>query len=131
MYLTAQRVVRSKTQEAGINAFYHEHGRSSWDAPPSPDGDPGKLVGDRITIAPPVGNRVRSYVDLVAPDGTRPKEFLGAFAKFLVQTKEKPLPWTATLGPYSFRVGMDAALAKTWRAELVALLVEAIKLLPS
>jgi hypothetical protein len=131
MYLTAQKVVRPRTQETGINAFYHEHGRRSWEAPPSPDRDPGKLVADRVRIDPPVGNRVRSYVDLVAPDGRPAKEILAAFQKFLAHTKQKPLPWSGTEGSYLFRLGMDAALAKTWRAELAALLVDAIKLLPS
>ena len=131
MYLTAQRVVRPKTQETGINAFCHEHGRRSWVIPPSPDSDPGKLVGDRITIDPPVGNRVRSYVDLVAPDSTPSDLLRTAFARFIVQAKLGPLPWSATSGPFLFRVGMDAALTKTWHAELMLLVDEAIQLLPA
>lgn len=128
MYLTAQRVVRTSTGETGINAFFHEHGRRSWNEPPVPENDPGKLVSDRITVAPP-GNRVRSYIDIVAPDGTAATELFSAFAKFLArQTKGAPLPWIATIGACLFRVGMDGSLAKTWRAELVALVVEAIKL---
>jgi len=128
MYLTAQRVVHPSTGASGINAFYHEHGGASWSEPPVPESDPGTLVRDRIVVAPP-GNRVRSYVDIVAPDGISTKDMFSAFAQFLSgQKKGAPLPWVATVGACLFRVGMEASLVKDWRTELAALLVEAVKL---
>src|SRR5689334_13837069 len=111
MYLTAQKVFQPKTGEMGINAFYHLHGGGSWSSPPLPETNPGRLKRDRITVAPP-GNRVRSYVDLVAPDGTSSATLTAAFSKFLARSTTGPLPWVESSGPYLFRVGMDAGLAR-------------------
>jgi hypothetical protein len=122
MYLTAQRVVAPSGGKSGINAFYYEHGRS-WRVPPPgvPDRDPGSLVRERVEVRPP-GNRVRSYVDLVTPDGMGLPEIQQRFVTFLTTAKGTSLPWTGIDGPCLFRVGMEQALARQWRHELAALL---------
>ncbi len=69
MYLTAQRVFAPQSKQTGINAFLYTHAGRRWHVPPGdiPDRDPGRLAQKRIAVKPP-GNRVRSYLDIVAPD---------------------------------------------------------------
>jgi hypothetical protein len=76
MYLTAQHVVAPATRREGVNAFFYRHMGQAWEllSPPDvPQGNPGILQASAISVAP-AGNRVRSYLDIVAPDeadGTR------------------------------------------------------------
>jgi hypothetical protein len=122
VFLTAQRVVSPLTAKSGINAFYYEHG-SAWRVPPAgvPDLDPGKLVRESVEVLPP-GNRIRSYLDFVGPDGITPAEIQQRFAMFLTRARESALPWAGIDGPCIFRVGIEEALAYGWRGEIAALL---------
>ncbi|MCB9760481.1 MAG: hypothetical protein H6739_11635 [Alphaproteobacteria bacterium] len=75
MYATAHRVVTAHG-ETGINGFYHVHGRDfTWPDDPwtLPETNPGQLVGDDVKVQPG-GNRVRAYLDVLAPDDTPPVE---------------------------------------------------------
>lgn len=75
MYATAHRVVNPKGEE-GVNAFLHRHGpdfpwpEEAWNLPET---QPGDQVWEQVSL-PPGGNRVRSYLDLLCPDDTRPAE---------------------------------------------------------
>lgn len=86
MYLTAHRVV-SPDGQGGTNSFLHRHGPDfPWpeDAWRLPEEEPGDVVEEHIEVAPG-GNAVRSYLDILAPDGTSIDEFDRAVAA-LVQS---------------------------------------------
>ena len=120
IYLTAHRVVSPHDME-GINAFSYVRGSSIWpDAPPVPitvDTDPGELRHQRIELPPP-GNRVRSFLDLVAPaDVTRP-EIAAAVETLSRRSAPQHLPAEWVQGRLWVRFGADRALLPFWRAEL-------------
>ncbi len=122
MYLTAQRV-RSSEGAEGINAFQYAHGPDVWDGLPPrgmPDENPGELVAQSILVPPP-GNRVRSYLDVVAPDETAPSEIRPAFIAFISDAQRGPLPWIGISGRVFFRVGMEQPLAEQWQREIASL----------
>jgi hypothetical protein len=128
MYLAAQRV-RAPSGDEGINAFFYLHGRG-WLGPPPPDvlpeQDPGELVAKHLEVSPS-GNRVRSYLDLVAPDET-PSAQLVSLTRELLRTAElHPLPWGIVIGDCLVRFGLDKALLPSWNAELGALLRAALR----
>jgi hypothetical protein len=131
MYLTAQRVFAPKSKQTGINAFLYTHAGRSWRVPPGdiPDRDPGRLKQKTIAVKPP-GNRVRSYLDIVAPDDLDPDELQRRLMTFLRRMQGKPFPWEAVEGPCLFRIGMDAEVAKIgWSREVAVLALAGAELL--
>ena len=120
MYLTAQRVRHPEGPE-GINAFYYQSGvdvmAPEFRPQRTPDADPGELVHEIITLAPP-GNRVRSYLDIVAPDGTPAVTIRRAFATAAGTAQPIELPFAVDASPCWFRFGAEQALAAMWRQEL-------------
>ena len=70
MLLTAQRVLSPQSRARGVNVYQYLHGSFVWDRVPNaflPETDPGELVAQWIQVAPG-GNRVISFLDVVAPD---------------------------------------------------------------
>ena len=72
MYIATHRVVRG--DQEGVNGFIHSHEGMTWPSDPESllqlrEADPGKLVGQRLGLEPVGGNRVRCYLDFLAPDG--------------------------------------------------------------
>lgn len=70
MYTTAHRVRRGDVE--GINCFLHLHGEEfCWpdDASSVPESAPGEEKRSAVQLLPG-GNRVRSYLDVLAPDTT-------------------------------------------------------------
>ncbi len=124
MYATAHRVVSPTIGEQGINAFHYLHGYE-WDAARLseflPETNPGPLFNDAVSVAPP-GNRVRSYLDVVAPDGTIPGLVGQALADAISGEPPQSFPATWTSGPLWFRFGLELALVPVWRQELRLLL---------
>jgi hypothetical protein len=129
MYITAHHVVAPKDGSEGLNAFLYLHGKGQWSAPPRPEEDPGELKRKLISVEPP-GNRIRSYLDIVAPDPTSWGEIRQAFMQFVSESQRDPLPWARTLGQCLFRFGAEAELAKRWRTEIADLfrMTEAVRL---
>ena len=122
MYLTAQRV-QSAQGAHGINAFQYLHGPYVWQGlPPQgvPDQNPGTLVAQAIVVPPP-GNRVQSYLDLVAPDETSWSEIRAAFITFISAAQRQPLPWVGVFGRCFFRINMDRSIAIRWSHEIADL----------
>ena len=122
MYLSAQRV-RSPAGADGINAFQYLHGQYVWQGlPPQgiPDQNPGTLVTQTLNVPPP-GNRVRSFLDVVAPDDASWSEIRPAFIAFVSAAQRQPMPWVGVFGRCLFRVGMDASVAAQWSHEIAAL----------
>lgn len=129
MLLTAQRVQNLAGLE-GINAFCNLHGPYIWfGEPPAgiPDVIPGMRVNEIVRIAPG-GNRVRSYLDIVAPDETPTAEILAAVRRFVAVVRAGPLPWAATVGRCTFRFGLDLGLEQQWAAEFQQLLEAALSI---
>jgi hypothetical protein len=124
--LVAHRVVQPGTapnRRTGFNAFYFGHGDRFWlDVPPG-DLGPGQLVNQIIEVQPP-GNRVRSYLEIVAPDVTPNMQIAAAVqagADFLADAGA-PQPWRLAHGEVSFIFEAEAALAAQWQVELRLLL---------
>ncbi|HKY34432.1 MAG TPA: hypothetical protein VJN18_00720 [Polyangiaceae bacterium] len=128
MLLTAQRV-RNLAGLEGINAFCNLHGSYEWfGEPPTgiPDINPGTRVNDSVVV-PPGGNRVRSYLDIVAPDETPTAEVIAAVRRFVLAVRADSLPWAATVGRCTFRFGLDLGLEQQWAAEFQQLLEAALR----
>jgi hypothetical protein len=128
MLLTAQHVHRSAEQD-GINAFCSLHGPYTWYGPPPagiPEQNPGQRVHERVAI-PAGGNRVRSYLDIVAPDETPTSEILSAIPTFVANMRSQALPWVDTVGRCTFRFEVEPALRDLWATELEALLGAALR----
>ena len=119
MYLTAHHVISPSAAQEGINAFLYLHNRSTWRVPPPeiPDQNPGTLTHRMIAVEPP-GNRVRSYLDVVAPDDADWTEIRQGFIQFVSCAQRNPLPWTAVVGRCLFRCGLERSLVPTWQLEL-------------
>jgi hypothetical protein len=123
MYLTAHHVVSPTTQSEGVNAFLYLHGSMLWDGPPPsgvPDEDPGTLVAQSLSVEPP-GNRVRSYLDIVAPDAAHWEEIRQGLMDFVGCSQSAQLPWQGHSGRCLFRLGMDLGLSPNWQRELAIL----------
>ena len=125
MYLAALRVVSPASGAEGMNAFHYAHGREDWVFPPNPDQQPGTLANSHVSV-PPGGNRVRSYLDVVAPDGATWSEIRQELLRFLLDNDNGPMPWSDRAGRCLFRLGMESALAQDWAHE-AGLLYDAVK----
>ena len=128
MLLTALHV-RSDSGAEGINAFCSLHGAYVWPGVPPPgvpDSNPGERVNDQISV-PPGGNRVRGYLDIVAPDETPTSEILASVPAYLATVRERPLPWVATIGRCTFRFGLEFGIEPNWTAEFRALLEASVR----
>lgn len=120
MYVTAMHVISRTPPKKGLNAYLYAHGKAPWDAPPMPEDNPGSLQRKLVEVEPP-GNRVRSYLDVVAPDGTSTEELRRALMQFVGSAQHGQLPWQDVVGQTLFRFGVEFGLASQWRSELVAL----------
>ena len=126
MYLTAQRVLAVASGDEGINAFHHRHSHSWNGAPPGgiPETNPGELV-NRETKIKPGGNRVRSYLDIIAPEETPWSDIREALLSLAAANAATPFPWTQISGSIKLLASMEPTLAPDWQTEL-ALLYQAI-----
>lgn len=128
MYLAAQRVSSSTGQE-GINSFFYTHGPYVWvgDPPPEvlPENNPGELVAQRLEVPPP-GNRVRSYLDLVAPEDRSNAWLLGVLRRLAQNAEQHPLPWNVVFDGCLCRFHLERSLLPQWREELAHLLQAAL-----
>jgi hypothetical protein len=113
MYVTAH-LVRANSGDEGINGFLHHHGADfAWPADPAalPDAQPGAIVARRIDL-PPGGNRVRAYLDVVAPDGTPRAALDQALAAFTRDLAERRNPTVFTAGDVAIRFGVELGLER-------------------
>lgn len=128
MYLTAQRVL-SPTGQEGINAFFYTHGPCTWagEPPPEvlPENDPGELVAQRLEV-PPSGNRVRSYLDLVAPEDRTDAWLMSVLRSLVQEAARHPLPWNIARDGCLCRFHLEQSLLPRWHEELAYLLQAAL-----
>lgn len=125
MYLTAH-YVRSKSRIEGINAFLHHHGpHFAWpdDASALADEEPGKIVRERVDL-PRGFNHVRSYLDVLAPDGTPNAKLTAAITALTSALDDQPNPTVFTHGNVTIRFGVELGLERL-RAEQLAMLTTA------
>src|SRR5436190_1852344 len=106
VYLTAHHVVSPETQREGVNTFLYLHVGQQWEqlAPLDvPHQNPGALQAQSISLAPP-GNRIRSYLDIVAPDDVRWEDVHVGLMEFIGRCQSGPLPWSGESTNGFFRV---------------------------
>jgi hypothetical protein len=135
MKLVAQRVVQTGTsprRASGINARCYAHPGRVWlDEPPDDLGE-GQLVNQIIEVGSGP-RRVRSYLDVIAPDST-PNEHIVAAVQSgtaLLADAGRPAPWRLNHGEITFEFAADAALAAHWQMEVRLLLGYAIAVRPA
>jgi hypothetical protein len=118
MKLVAQRLVSPDGRE-GVNAFGYWHGGLWWTRLPPPNAL--SIAGaSLIAVAPTAGHRVRSYIDVLAPDAIEASELhegIMAFADALA-TQGGHLPIVGTFGRVSTTFGTETSLIPRWYDEL-------------
>ena len=137
MYVAAQRV-RSASAVA-INVFIYEHAPAR--VPMRPDGVVdveriaeefrGQLVSSKTPI-PPGGNSVLSYLDVAAPDGTRPEEFESLAFPRVAQPSPAGIPRLWNNNDIALRFGAQFYIADYSRAaeefeQLKRAIIEALR----
>ncbi len=125
MYLTAHRVLALAAQEEGINAFYRVHGVNWQGVDATPAGAQSTLVEEHREITPG-GNRVRSYLDIIAPDASNPRVIVADFQRFLTSSSPQKFPVVHLGGSARFELGLELSLAASWRAEAELLFHECL-----
>jgi hypothetical protein len=123
MYVVVQRVVSPATRETGVNVFVYLHAGRRWQVPPKdiPGSDPGQLARKSIAVEPN-GNRVRSNLDVVAPDDIELPELRAHLMAFVDRCQFEPFPWEGAEGPCVFRLHMVPQLVNAgWGREAKAL----------
>lgn len=129
MYLAAQRpVVDEAYAWPGINAYLYLHGRS-WPGRPPPN-LPAATYNRRHEFVPHhPGRRIRSYLDLVAPDDVHSDELRRAIAHVHgVVTSGVARPWVHICGRCEVTFLVEPSLDNVWHAELHLLWDEAERL---
>lgn len=131
MFLVAQRVVTP--QGEGINAFYHTHGPRPewvWEPPEGiPDRDPGMIQNQAIRV---IGQgRVRSFLDIAAPDGTPAPQLQWAHnAIVALAGVGAQFPIVVISGLVFVRYDLEFQLRQNWHPELHQLLDAGLALVP-
>jgi len=120
MYVTAHRI-RTPLLVEGINAYLYAHGGHVWQVPPEPEVEPGELVNSLLTVEAVGGNQVRSFLDIVAPDGTWWSELRPRLMQFVGSMRRNRFPWRGVVDGCLFRLGMDQQLTRAWQQELAHL----------
>lgn len=121
MYITAQRVLSHQSKTFGVNAFLYLHPSWPWPGHPPPDApetEPGQFERHILQITPLGGNKVVSYLDVIAPDEVPTNELKACFARFLELGPQTELPWNLVAGKARFRFGIDERLTPVWDSEI-------------
>lgn len=122
MLLTAQRVISPASQARGVNVYRYAHGPHDWERVPDkflPEANPGELVAQWIQLRPG-GNRVVSFLDVVAPDDMNVVQLQQALTSLKRVLQDQGNPTTAYLDPLWVRFGL-ALPNVPWSMELGAL----------
>jgi len=134
MYATAHRLV-SPIGEEGTNAFLHLHGAAyPWPDDPGSliERDPGAVV-ERATELAPGGNRVVSFLDVLAPDGTTRAAVAEAVADLASELDGRANPTWHARGGVTLKFGVSDEVARRGlparRAELEFLVERVDRLL--
>jgi hypothetical protein len=112
MFLTAQRVLSPATRQRGVNVYQYLHGSHPWTRVPDrflPDVNPGELVAQWIEL-PPGGNRIVSFLDVVAPDHIGAVELQQRLTSLKHRVRLPDNPTRAYLDPLWVRLGWAPAV---------------------
>ena len=126
MYTTAHRVQRGESE--GINRFLHLHGEDfCWpkDASSLPEAAPGEEKRAEVELLPG-GNRVRSYLDVLAPDSTSRALVSWVLTVFGEDLNERLNPTVFRLEGVTIRFGVDFSMLDR-RGEEFGALAEAVR----
>lgn len=120
MLLSAQRV-RSPQDLTGINVYVYRHPVGAWE-PSALDAmeRAAELVGQAFEV-PPGGNRVTSYLDVFAAEGTRVADLARAAAAVRSGPDPAAFPAVFAQGGVIFRLGLAFGLVPGWRNEFTDL----------
>jgi len=134
VYATAQHVI-APSDAAGINGFLRLHGADfSWPADARlvallPSETPGEEVSSHVALSPG-GNAVRSYLDVLAPDGTDLAELLSTLREAEAAVEELlETEWVVARGAVVIVFGVEGSLASARRGEFKRLAMEVESLL--
>jgi hypothetical protein len=129
MYLTAQRVISYDARQ-GINAYVDllaDRLPTDTGAPASPSAIPTAIK--RCEALPPAGNRVRSFLDIVAPAPLSVAEVQRLFDQAIAGLAAENLGHVEIQqGALTLRFGLEASLAMAWRREVRTLFETALHL---
>jgi hypothetical protein len=112
MYATAHRVLSARNGREGVNAFLHIHGAGfPWpiNAALLPEIHPGRLE-DEIIGVKPGGNRVRAYLDVLAPDPFPAKLLFQVLNQLLQKLPDLDTPLVYTHSGVTIRFGVETGL---------------------
>ena len=120
MYITAHRVMRDTSEHT--NAFVHTHGIAfPWpdNAADLPETDPGQEIEAlrHIELAPG-GNRIRSFLDELAPDDAEWPAIDDALRTLSEEIEQHVNPAVFKCGPVTLRFGVDFGMTPERRPEL-------------
>jgi hypothetical protein len=112
MYVTTHGVKNAEGEEA-VHGFLHVHGVLVWPADVCswPEDNPGRLRQRRTTLRLG-GNAVRSYLDVLAPDGTDAERIVQALSKLRDDLRERVNPTVWRDGVVTVRFGVEFALER-------------------
>lgn len=135
MYLTAQRVL-APSGETGINVFLHVHGNSRLPSLELPnaialvaDTQPGEMTAHGCDVKPG-GNRVLSFIDIVAPDGCPMDAITVAVEELGRRIATAALPVSAINNGVGVRFGANSGLYDALDQEFRELAQRALALHP-
>ncbi len=121
MLVTAQRVV-APAGLVGINVYLYQHDSGQPWTPDDLDALEAHATLTRHHFqVDPGGNRVRSYLDVFAPEGTTAAELLPWFRRLTRTSSSPSFPLTDKEGPAVLRFNLDLGLVPTWRDEFTDL----------
>jgi hypothetical protein len=115
MYLTAQRIV-SQNKKCGINVFLHMHTNGEQPVMNSittitfvAEKNTGTIVSENCDL-PPGGNRVKSYVDIVANDSIAQDTIENALNVVKTKVSSVELPFQEIISSVGIRFGAEIGL---------------------
>ena len=127
MYITAHRV-RSRRDEEGINSLRYAHSAEEAEQIDWKDDRVVLVVADEMNgqlvtqsyDVPPGGNRVLTYLDVAAPEGTKPEAIEQALSRFRQQLESELPPMQRNLAGigirFSTNIGLEAQRSEEFDA---------------
>ena len=134
MLLVSQRVLSPGNGTGhGVNLYLYKHGpRAAWTSVPeefTPERDHGTLMWKDLQLPTP-GNRVVSYLDVVAPDAISHELLCNQLATLKHQLVMTTNPTGLRIDPFWFRLGLGNDRVP-WATELAALAAHLVLRLPA
>lgn len=127
MILSAQRVQSASGEEA-VHCTHLRQELAAVESPADRFYRPGILTWQHRPLAQP-GNRVRSFVDIAAPEDLSADELLQAITT-LVALEAPPQTFAANGSRVAFQLDMEANLRQNWRKEVLYLIHQLLEVHP-